>query len=234
MTKKKLGILGGMGPKATAVFFNRIVDRTPASKDQDHIDTIILNHAGLPDRTESIERGEKGRSELLLLLQEDLKILESRGADVIAIPCNTVHFFYGRMQAMTALPILNMVEETLRFLSKKKPSNLRVGLFATDGTVRTGLYEKYAKHFGIEIVLPMEENQRIIMDSIYEFKASGKKKIPKVEKIFIEMLGNSCDVLLLACTELSCMEFDKETEECRVDALDVLADAAIRFCLEGR
>ena len=164
-------------------------------------------------------------------LQEDFKDFRESGADARD---PAIRFILRRMQAMTALPILNMVEETLRFLSKKKPSNLRVGLFATDGTVRTGLYEKYAKHFGIEIVLPMEENQRIIMDSIYEFKASGKKKIPKVEKIFIEMLGNSCDVLLLACTELSCMEFDKETEECRVDALDVLADAAIRFCLEGR
>ena len=94
MSKNKLGIIGGMGPEATVNFYNRIVKHTKASKDQDHIDMIILNNASLIDRTYAIKNNKK--SEFLNQIAEDIKILEYAEVDNIAIPCNTCLLYTSR------------------------------------------------------------------------------------------------------------------------------------------
>ncbi|MBO9596318.1 MAG: aspartate/glutamate racemase family protein, partial [Cohnella sp.] len=140
MEQKRLGIIGGMGSKATAVFMDMLVEHTKAERDQDHIDMVILNHASLPDRTEVIIAGEHDR--FLGAVKGDIRLLEHAGVANIAIPCNTSHYFHNQMQAMTDIPIIHMVDETLQEIGRRYEAGSKVGILATNGTLRSGIYKK--------------------------------------------------------------------------------------------
>lgn len=115
---KILGIVGGMGPLATQLFYRMLIGMTDAEKDQDHLDMIILNHASMPDRTEAIKTGN---IEILFAeLLKDVKKLEGDGVSAIAIPCNTSHMVIDRLQAEVSIPIINMIRETVRYIKKGK------------------------------------------------------------------------------------------------------------------
>jgi aspartate racemase len=167
-TKKTLGVLGGMGPQATALFYQRVIART-CKPDQEHVPMLILSHCTMPDRTEAILGGRA--EELYALLRKDALFLEQNGAGALAIPSNTSHFFAGRLQAELNIPLVNMVEETARTAAAKGIT--RAGILATDGTVRSGLYQAALAKHGIEPVLPGEENQKRIMHMIYSEIKSG-------------------------------------------------------------
>lgn len=221
MSKNKLGIIGGMGPEATVNFYNRIVKHTKASKDQDHIDMIILNHASLMDRTYAIKNNKK--SEFLNQISEDIKILEYAEVDNIAIPCNTCHTFLEDIQSMTSIPIINMIEETCKSLDNR----LKIGLMATEGTINSNLYQKWFNEFNINYFLPESSIQNKIMEIIYnDAKANGiydNNKFEMVLKYFINQ--NNCDLVILGCTELS--QFKNNFNEKTIDPMDYLVKASI-------
>ena len=115
---KVLGVLGGMGPLATQLFYRMLIDMTDASCDQDHLDMIILNHATMPDRTEMIRTGRT--EELYQALLKDVKKLEEYGATAIAIPCNTSHLVADRLQAEIKIPIIHMIRETVQAIKQSR------------------------------------------------------------------------------------------------------------------
>ena len=100
--EQRLGVLGGMGPQATQVFYQRILDRTEASRDQEHLWTLILSDAAMPDRTEAILSGrvEAVRDRLVA----DARLLERAGCTLLAVPCNTSHYFAGEIEAAVSIP----------------------------------------------------------------------------------------------------------------------------------
>jgi len=213
---KKLGILGGMGPLATYTLYKNIIESTPVTKDQDHIDSVILNASYIPDRTEGILHG--GESPLPYLLNA-LKTLENVGCDLIAVPCNTSHYFYDEMQDSCKAKILNMID-----LTAEKIESFGVHktyLMATEGTIKTGVYQKYFSKRKIEIVSPTNEEITEMMRVIYEVKAG---KIPDTNKLYgtskkYHKLG--CEKIILGCTELSTVHI---TNHNIIDALEVLKD----------
>ena len=107
--KKSIGILGGMGPLATADLFRKIVTMTDAGCDNDHIRIYIDNNSSIPDRTAAILAGG---ADPVPIMAQSLKKLEDCGADCIIMPCNTAHYFLPRLQAMTETPILSMLDAT--------------------------------------------------------------------------------------------------------------------------
>lgn len=153
MPERVIGILGGMGPLATADLFRRIVERTPARRDQDHPRIIIYNNPKIPDRTAFIlGNGPDPRPELIA----SAKKLESWGADFIIMPCNTAHFFAETIQRAINIPLVSMIEETAK---KIESMGLRkVGLLATDGTIKGMVYHRALLKRGIHIAVP---NKRI-------------------------------------------------------------------------
>ncbi|MCU6708563.1 amino acid racemase [Paenibacillus sp. J5C_2022] len=227
MEHKSLGVIGGMGPKATAVFFDKVIACTAAEKDQEHINMIILNHATIPDRT-SVILG--GRPELFLeAVAKDLKLLEQAGAAHIAIPCNTSHYFYEDMQAMTTVPIINMVDETLRLIYEKYGSGSRIGILATSGTVQSGIYAAGCGQYGMELYAPDEAMQARVMDIIYTNVKSNQDFSPdELEALIGELVTeHGCRCVILACTELSCIKLSSASEECSIDAMQVLVETSI-------
>lgn len=223
----KLGIIGGMGPLATQLLYKEITERTDASRDQDHIDMIILSHAKMPDRTEAIRSGNTEKIKKLLL--DDAKFLEKSGAGAIAVPCNTSHYFWDYLTENVNIPIINMVRETVKKISENGVK--KVGVLATDGTIFAGIYKKECEKIGVEYYAPNEECQKIVMRIIYD---QIKKGLPGNDEDFAEidrhLRQNGCDGAILACTELSCYAKAVGIGDFYTDALDVLCERSIEIC----
>jgi len=139
-----------------------LIDLTPAHKDHDHINMIILSHASMPDRTCAIESGDL--SMLLSKFQEDAVFLEKSGATCIAIPCNTSHVVIDDVQNVINIPIINMVRETVEYLVECCDCHSqKVGILATDGTVKAEIFQKEMTKRGLIPVIPTKENQKKLM-----------------------------------------------------------------------
>lgn len=224
--RKILGVIGGMGPLATQLFYGRIIENTEAHKDQEHLNMIILNHASMPDRTEAILKGNT--DQLYSKLLEDARLLESMGADQIAVPCNTSHYFLDRIQEEIATPIIHMIRETVTSLGEDKK---KVGILATDGTIRTGLYQQEIHKKGMEPVIPSEEIQRKVMALIYDGVKDGGPLSPgDFNVVEREMQHLGCDRVILACTELSVLKERFGLGDFYLDAMSVLVERSIIRC----
>lgn len=224
---KKLGIIGGLGPKATAYFFNLVVDNTKADSDQDHIDAIYLNHASMPDRTRSILFNKTERLKELLIA--DAKLLQSLGVSCIAMPCNTSHYLYDDIQKAVKVPVINMIDETLGYISQKYAKG-KVGILATTGTREMKIYDKYASKYDIEVVYPSQMGQQKVMGAIYNGVKAGKVVSPSdLDSVINELKDKECMCAVLACTELSVI-CNGTNDEYIVDSLLTLARRAIVLC----
>jgi aspartate racemase len=224
--KNKLGVIGGMGSEATSYFFEEVVAHTKADKDQDHIDTIILNHATLPDRTDAILSGDA--KELVDLLIADAKLLETIGVKNIAIPCNTSHYFYEAVQSKINIPIIHMIRETVQYAVNQFQGAQKIGLMATTGTVQSNVYHKEIERLGLEVVTPSPDRQADVMSLIYEDIKSGQAgDYNKFQRTYDELIAAGSDVIILACTELSVFKKKNQIYDNCLDALDVLVKESI-------
>jgi len=224
-----MGIFGGMGPEATANFYQLIVKLTPAKKDQDHIPTLIYSFPQIPDRTASIMSGD---TSIVPYLKEGLMRLEKAGASFIVIPCNTAHYYYEKMQKSISIPIINMIRETASEVVVKYPDAKKVGLLATTGTISTGLYEKEFEARGIEVITPAKDlEENCVMKAVYSIKAGGNKQ--QCEDLLYsagkDLEKNGASVIVLGCTEIP-LAFNPERAGVPViSATQVLADRAIEY-----
>jgi aspartate racemase len=224
----KLGVVGGMGPMATSMFFERVIERTEANSDQEHIDIVILNHASMPDRTKAILSGDY--DDFLTNMRDDLELLERIGVSNIAIPCNTSHFFMNQMKDMTTVPIIDMVAETAGEVLKRYGKGTRVGILATNGTIHTGTYEKACEAAGLVFIKPESEMQDKVMQIIYDIKADLLVDLMAFESIIRHMIKElHCDCVILACTELSLIKISPGVVGYCIDAMDVLIEKSILY-----
>lgn len=228
MSKEKvLGVLGGMGPQATNTFYQRIIERTDAETDQDHLKVIIYSDSSIPDRTESILSGDT--DEVLRHLKADIRVLSSAGADVIAVPCNTSHYFYDELAEDSPVPIINMIQETVDVI--RSTGKKRVGVLATDGTIRTGVYQRRLEMAGLTPVCPDEAVQKLIMEIIYDEIKRGGDGSPKVFSVVDRFFRESdCECAILGCTELSVYRVLHALPDFYIDAMEVLCEKAIIYC----
>lgn len=226
---KILGIVGGMGPLATQLFYRMLIGMTDAKKDQDHLDMIILNYASMPDRTEAIKTGN---IEILFAeLLKDVKKLEGDGVSAIAIPCNTSHMVIDRLQAEVSIPIINMIRETVRHIKKDRPGITKVGILATDGTITGGLYQKACEDEGLQPFTPGEAGQGLVMKIIYQgIKGGNPVDYNDLIKIQGDLAAEGCEAAIMGCTELSCVKEMYGLPSYYVDAMEVMAARAIILC----
>ncbi len=224
---KTIGIIGGMGPLATYDLAGKILNNTDAACDQDNIPVLIDCNTRIADRTEAIlQGGADPRPEM----KKSAKRLESAGADVLIMACNTAHYFYDSVREDISIPVLHMPRETARhliYMGVKK-----AGVLATDGTCQSGVYGRALEEVGITPVYPSEEKQKIIMSLIYDHVKAGVMDFSDLDiySVISEMQTKGAEVLILGCTELP-MAFDilGETALPVVDPTEVLARAAVSF-----
>lgn len=229
MPDYRLGVLGGMGPQATNTFYQFVIDRTDAATDQEHVNALILSDSGMPDRTGAILGSEEKRRAVFQRLVADAKLLEGAGCTVIAVPCNTSHFFLDDVQKEISIPILHMIRETAKTLAAQ--GRTRPGILATDGTIQTGLYQREFAALGIQTVVPTPAAQKLVMSLIYDDVKAGRDGDPqKFAAVHRDLVAQGCDCGVLACTELSVFADKHHLPPFYTDAMAVLAERAVEAC----
>ncbi len=224
---KKLGVIGGLGPMASVYFLERLTQMTDAKVDQEHIEVMIHSCPQIPDRTDFI-LGKSDKDPYPQLVSVG-KGLAAAGAEVLAIPCITAHYFEEKLQGDIPIPIIDGLRETADYLAARGIT--KAGLMATDGTVMSGLLEKRLKERGISCILPDEDNQRAVMSIIYHDVKSGLPiDYEKFRKITKSLYGQGAEVVILGCTELSVVKRDFNMPDGIIDILDVLSRAAVLRC----
>ena len=229
MPNYRLGVLGGMGPQATNTFYQYVIDRTDASCDQEHVNALILSDSEMPDRTAAILGSDAAKEEVFSRLLSDAKLLEGAGCTVIAVPCNTSHYFLDEVQKHLSIPILHMIRETAKALAAQGLK--RPGILATDGTIQTGLYQREFAAFGVEVVVPSPGVQDLVMSLIYDDIKAGRDGDPqKFAAIHKDLMARGCDCGVLACTELSVFATTHHLPPFYTDAMAVLAERSVEAC----
>lgn len=228
-----VGIIGGMGPEATADFYREIIRLTPAARDQDHIPVLIYSNPQIPERTTAILQG--GASPLPLMI-ETARVLEQAGAGLLAMPCNTAHYYYGELQSAVGVPVLNMIEETVQAFSERFPGARIAGLLGTAGTIRSGIYQAAFARRGIELLAPGEEEQRRIMEGIGKVKAGTCDEATAFmfESIGARLVRSGAEAVVLGCTEIPLAFDERRVDYSTLNATRILAQAAIDWALGRR
>jgi len=222
---KTIGILGGMGPAATVEYFRRLVAATPAAFDQAHVRILIDNNPQVPDRTDAIFGNGPDPGPVLAAMARGLA---ASGADFLTMPCNTGHVFQKAIRAAVEIPFIDMIEETVRALSVRA-----VGLLATSGTLRTGLYKTACDAAGIELLTPGEADQELVMDIIRRVKAggSGASVHDYAARVVKRLAERGAQGVIAGCTEISLIPGTNMPIQW-IDALDCLVAASMRLALD--
>lgn len=224
--KKTIGIIGGMGPLATADLFRKIVLMADVGSDQGHPRVLIDSNTAIPDRTAAILSGGENP---IPALAASARTLERAGADVLMMPCNTAHYFYNGVKAATSLPVLHMLQLTAEEIDRRGIKT--VGLLATDGTINTGIYEKLFEEHGVKVIKPDPEGQKLVMGVIYDGVKAGNMEFDTApfRALLDSMLAAGAESFVLGCTELPIAFDDYKLPYPVVDPTRVLAEAALRF-----
>ncbi|MGD0099956.1 MAG: amino acid racemase [Acidobacteriota bacterium] len=230
---RMIGILGGMGPEATLDLYRHIINLTPATTDQDHIRVLIYSNPKIPDRTRAIEA--QGESPLSWLI-ESAKLLEKGGAGVIAMPCNTAHYFLPQIQQEVSVTILDMIEETCRKIRETLSEARTVGLIAAYGTVHCGVYHKALSNAGIKLLIPDDEDQARIRVAIGQVKAGVQDRTTRetFQSIGKCLVDAGARAVILGCTEVPLAFEPKEVNYPTVNPTRILAEAAVAWALGKR
>ncbi len=222
-----LGIIGGLGPMATAYFLQLITQMTDAQTDQEHAEILIHSKPQIPDRTSFI-LGKSNNSPVPDMVEVG-KGLAEQGADILAIPCITAHFFQKELEEAIGIPIINAIEETVIYLRDRDIR--KVGIMATDGTIESGIFQKALEEAGMEVFVPSKTQQKNVMYLIYENVKAGKTlELSVFQKVSEELLGRGAQVILLGCTELSLLKRDYDLAPLYLDVMEVLARKAVLSC----
>lgn len=226
--KQAVGVIGGVGPMATVYYMQRVIEMTKAGCDQEHINMLVFNDCDIPDRTAFIT--EKSPDNPLPVMVEDAKRLEAAGCEFVVIPCNTAHYFYDELEQAVKIPVVNIVEETIRYAKARVQDLSCVGIMATTGTIVTGTYQKYAERAGLSFAVPDEDEQDLLMQIIYDGVKAGKP-VPRADfdRVANHLRAKGAQCLILGCTELSVLKRDLPINDPDVlDSIDVLASETVR------
>lgn len=228
--EKLIGILGGMGPEATASFFSKIIKNTPVKKDQDHLRILIYNNPKIPDRTRAIlGRGINPRKALV----DTALFLEKSGVDFLSIPCVSSHYYYDDIQEQLNIPVLHIIKETLTYIKFEFKHITQIGLLATSGTIHSRLFQGIFEKDCLTLIIPTEKDQSILMEAIYGkqgIKAGITTEKPKNSTLNVinNLIESGAEAIIGGCTELPLIINADDLTVPFLDTLDILAKATVK------
>ena len=224
---KRLGILGGMGPAASAEYVARLVAQTPATCDQEHIPFVLWNNPQIPDRSTSL-RNEDDRP--LPFLLEGIKILKAARCDLIVIPCNTAHFWYDDMVKLK-VPIVHIVDSVADALRDVGVASGTIGVMGTQATVELGLYQYKLNKAGWTCIVPSKDEMDTLVQPAIDLIKGGtvlEAQLP-IMKVVHSLIDRGAQAVVLGCTELPlAVRIDKENGVPLINSIDSLVKSAIK------
>lgn len=224
-SQKVLGVIGGMGPMATALFYRMLVSETQAQRDQEHLHVIIDGNSTIPDRTWAIESQHLGA--LCSALKMSAHRLIQAGAELLVMPCNTAHIVYQEVVESLSVPFLNIVTETRKELELSGCT--RPGLLATKGTLRSGLYQETLSD--MDLVVPSEADAREVHTAIEYIKSARIDEARSIlREVLATLIAQGADGVVFGCTDIP-VALDGEAISVPVfDTTRILARASVREC----
>ncbi len=224
---KTIGVFGGMGPEATVLFFQRVVELTPAQSDQEHIPIIIYNQPQIPDRTQAIlGQGESPAP----ALQKGIAVLENAGAEFICIPCNTAHHYFQELLEVATAPIINLIDCVVEYGMKTVPRLQKVGLLATIGTIKARLYQNAFARRNVEVLHPEAWELNDLQSILSRLKSKNRESFA-VQKMAEGLVDKGAEAVILGCTELSLIAAELRLPVWVFDSTEILAQKAVRCAL---
>ncbi|WP_084037375.1 cysteate racemase [Haloechinothrix halophila] len=220
-----LGVLGGMGPLATAEFLRSLAVSAPAATDQQHPRVLLLSEPTIPDRTEAVLTGDDAP---LPALERGLLTLAGWGADLLAVPCNTAHVYLDRLRGRLPVPVVDIVDATLRESMRVSPAG--GWLAASSGTVASGLYQRRAKALGYRVLVPDGVRRDAIHTAAVQVKANQAAEAGDTLREAVRSLWQRARLPVIgACTELPLAYAAADLPPAMmVSSLDALAQACVR------
>lgn len=225
--EKIVGIIGGMGPEATVDLMQRLIRLTPALDDIDHIRCIVDNNPKIPSRIKAIIEGDGENPGPVMV--DMARRLESYGADLLAIPCNTAHHYYDDVAKAVEIPVLNIVELVAHHIDNFFPHLKKIGMLASPAVRMTRLYKTYFERLNIEDIWPESYDQDRLFKIIRDVKMGhvGPDTQKAYEEICQGLNMQGADLAIVGCTELSALGGKLPIPV--VDASDVLARAIVQI-----
>ncbi len=223
----KLGIIGGLGPLATAYYYELLTKMSDVHCDQEHLEIFIHSHPQIPDRTEYIFNHNKENPvhDLINTAQK----LQDQGVDYLTIPCTTAHYFYKEISQTIHIPIIHLVNEVCEYLDRK--SIQCVGIMATSGTIIAELFQKELDKRGIKYIIPNETLQKDVMYLIYKnIKCGIPIEMERFDNISQYLFNKGAEIIILGCTELSLIKKEKHLNKKYLDVLELLSAVALSKC----
>jgi aspartate racemase len=224
---KRLGVLGGMGPAASAEFVTRLLAQTPATCDQDHIPFVLWNNPQVPDRSKSLRNDD---SRPLPFLLEGIQILKAARCDLIVIPCNTAHFWYDDMIKLK-VPIVHIVDSVADALRDAGVNSGTIGVMGTQATVELGLYQYKLNKGGWNCIVPSKEEMDTLVQPAIDMIKGGKilESQLSIIKVIHSLIDRGAQAVVLGCTELPlAIKILNENGVPIINSIDSLVKSAIK------
>ncbi len=223
-----VGVLGGMGPDATVDFMSKVIALTPADRDQDHVHMIVDHNPKVPNRQSAIlDNGEDPGPEIAAMARR----LEAAGADFLVIPCNTAYVFQGSVIDAVGIPLISIIDETIRAISELIPGVDNVGVLATDGCLRADVYQQALRKNEFSSVLPNQDELIQLMDLIGRIKAGDQSEAVSdaMQQLASALVSRGAQVVIAACTEIPLVLDETMMSVPLVSSTDVLAQRTVQL-----
>lgn len=217
----RIGVLGGMGPLATADYFAKLVAATPAARDQDHFPVSIDSTPQIPDRVAALDG--RGEDPLPALLAAARRLVDA-GCALIAMPCNTAHLWHERLAAALPIPVLHIADAVGERLGEAR----RVALMGTTATLRTRLYPERIGGERAWIQPTEREMKDAVMPGVAEVK---RYRVDDARALLVpvarRLAAEGVDALVLGCTEIPIAIRQADCIVPVIDATQALAEATV-------
>lgn len=226
-----VGVIGGMGPAATAEFMRRLVVATEAADDADHIHVIVDSNPKVPSRIRALIEGDG--EDPAPVLADMARHLEQHGADFLVVPCNTAHSYLTDMTAAVNVPVWDMVDLTVEWVAARFGST-DVGLLASPALRRIALYEGPAARRGMRVLHPQDEDGLLAVIRAVKAGRVTEAEYRCYRQAAGELVERGAGALVVACTEFSLLPADPDSDATTVDSLQVLVDTVVHSVRAGR
>lgn len=225
-----VGVIGGMGPDATIDFMAKVVEKTPARCDQDHVRMIVEHNPRIPSRQLAMQGAGDDPGPVIAEMAERL---EKGGADFIVMPCNSAHAWQNDAVSATSIPFISIIEESVAKALQCAPDDGAVGLLTTPGCFAAGLYQRAFSDVERQLVLQSPEELADAMSFIDRIKASDKSErvVAGMRSLAENLLSRGATTLIAACTEIPLVLNDSMFSVPLISSTDVLAEKTVALAL---
>lgn len=229
---KRLGIIGGVGPHATAHLYLNIVKRYLNQNHGHHYPALVIDSIPIVSEIEKDFIAEpaslKKQNQMIDMLEQSVNRLVASGADCIALPCNTLHFLMEPIMSKLNIPFLNIVSTTMKYI--KSQGYKKVVILGTDSTRMMGVYNSHATLVDIKVIYPDYGDQKIVNRAILQLLREAENSTARKNLNNVISRLNGVDCVVLACTDLFLVTNELSTKLPLIDSLECLINACVNYC----